>query len=201
MPDDRPEMVWPIRAPRLRAALTGALSRSQMSPRISVFETAWLIRESGDKRGDWHKDRQHEGMPGQEYHYPRCVHLGIYYRDMEPEDGPSGVIPCSHINQNLNPYNDSPTELFLPKKQDVVMWDQRCWHQATARTKSGLRIFSIFGFQTIQVFRDYGARAMPRSLAQAWLDAKGTGDESFFGGVWDVESVMKGLAESEKRSG
>ena len=81
------------------------------------------------------------------------------------------------------------------------MWDQRCWHQATARTKSGLRIFSIFGFQTIQVFRDYGARAMPRSLAQAWLDAKGTGDESFFGGVWDVESVMKGLAESEKRSG
>jgi len=39
--------------------------------------------------GSWHKDRQHEGMPGREYHYPLGVHLGIYYRDMEDiEDGP-----------------------------------------------------------------------------------------------------------------
>ena len=87
LPDDRQELVWPLKAPRLRAPLSGALSPSQMVPSVSIFETSWLIRESSDIRGNWHKDRQQEGMPGKEYHYPLCVHLGIYYRDMEPENG------------------------------------------------------------------------------------------------------------------
>jgi len=83
LPDDRPEMVWPIRAPRLRAALTGALSRSQMSPRISVFETAWLIRESGDKRGDWHKDRQGKNITTPGVCTLRCDPLFAYQPESE----------------------------------------------------------------------------------------------------------------------
>ena len=83
LPDDRPELVYPLKAPRIRDPLSLALSPSQMAPKISVFETAWLISESGKNLGGWHKDRQHEGMPSREYHYPLAVHLGIYYRDIE----------------------------------------------------------------------------------------------------------------------
>ena len=196
LPDDCMEMVWPLRAPRLRAPLQGALSPSQMAPQVSVFETSWLVRESGDMRGDWHKDREQEGMPGQEYHYPLCVHLGIYYRDMEPEDGPTGVIPGSHQDQKLNPYNGSREELFLAKKEDVVMWDQRLWHRAHGRSKPGLRVFSIYGFHAVQAFQAYKLRQMPRSLANAWVDAKGTEDEVFYGGAYGVESVIRGLRAS-----
>ena len=108
LPDDRPELVYPLRAPRIRAPLCGALSPSQIATKVSVFETAWLISQSGEMAGGWHKDRQHEGMPGREYHYPLGVHLGIYYRDMEDiEDGPTAVVPRSHQDQSLNPYNGS----------------------------------------------------------------------------------------------
>jgi len=48
LPDDRQELVWPLKAPRLRALLSGALSPSQMVPSVSIFETSWLIRESSD---------------------------------------------------------------------------------------------------------------------------------------------------------
>ena len=131
LPEDRPELVYPLRAPRIRAPLCGALSPSQIATKASVFETAWLISQSGVMTDDWHKDRQHDvGMPGQEYHYPLGVHLRIYYRDMEDiEDGPTAVVP-SHQNQSLNSYNGSAQELFLARQEDVVRWDQRLWHQA-----------------------------------------------------------------------
>lgn len=198
LPDDRSEMVWPIRAPRLLPALQGALSPSRMTPRISVFETAWLIRESQEKRGEWHKDRQQEGMPGQEYHYPLGVHLGIYFLDMEKEDGPTQIIPCSHMDQNLNPYNGSEVEQFTPRKQDVVLWDQRCWHQATPRTKEGLRVFAIFGFESINSFKPYPLQSMPRALARAWLEAEGSEYESYYGGRWGIRSVLEGLKDVMK---
>ena len=195
LPDDRPELVYPLKAPRIRAPLSGALSPSQMLPKISVFETAWLISQSGKNLrettqiGSWHKDRQHEGMPGREYHYPLAVHLGIYYRDIESiEDGPAAIIPRSHQDQKLNPYNDSAQELFLARKEDVVMWDQRLWHQANIRQKEGWRIFTIYGFYAVQAFKE-----MPRTLAKAWLESEGTADEVFYGGTFSLSSVRRGL--------
>ncbi len=194
LPDDRPELVYPLKAPRIRDPLSLALSPSQMAPKISVFETAWLISESGKNLGGWHKDRQHEGMPSREYHYPLAVHLGIYYRDIESiEDGPTAIIPRSHQDQNLNPYNGSEQELFLARKEDVVMWDQRLWHQANSRQKEGWRIFTIYGFYPIQAFQGYEIHKMPRALAQAWMDAEGTADEVFYGGTFSLDSVRRGL--------
>lgn len=198
MPDDQPAIYWPIRAPRLRAVLPAALHSAKMTPKVSVFETAWLIAESGKVGVNWHKDRQHEGPLGSEYHYPDCVHLGMYFRDTEPEDGPTRVIPGSHLDQNLNPYNNSPVEMMLPRKQDAVLWDQRCWHAASARQKPGLRVFALFGFQPTQAFGNYPLRAMPRALAQAWLAAAGTEDESYFGGPWSVRSIIEGIKQAEK---
>lgn len=200
MPDDQPAIYWPIRAPRLRNVLPAALYPAKMTPKVSVFETAWLISETGKEGVNWHKDRQHEGALGRDYHYPECVHLGMYFRDMEVEDGPTRVIPGSHVDQNLNPYNNSPIDYMLPRKQDAVLWDQRCWHAATARQKLGLRIFALFGFQPVQAFGNYPLRAMPRALVQAWLDAEGTEDEAYFGGPWSVRSISDGLKDATKDS-
>ena len=200
LPEDRPELVYPLRAPRIRAPLCGALSPSQIATKASVFETAWLISQSGKMTDDWHKDRQHDvGMPGNEYHYPLCVHLGIYYRDMEDiEDGPTAVVPRSHQDQSLNPYNGSAQELFLARKEDVVMWDQRLWHRANSRQKEGWRIFTIYGFYAVQAFQGYPIRQMAKALAQAWIESKGTADEVFYGGTFSLDSVRRGLKEAKK---
>ena len=200
LPEDRPELVYPLRAPRIRAPLCGALSPSQIATKASVFETAWLISQSGEMTDDWHKDRQHDvGMPGQEYHYPLGVHLGIYYRDMEDiEDGPTAVVPRSHQDQSLNPYNGSAQELFLARKEDVVMWDQRLWHRANSRQKEGWRIFTIYGFYAVQAFQGYPIRQMAKALAQAWIESKGTADEVFYGGAFSLDSVRRGLKEAKK---
>ncbi|MBW3624646.1 MAG: hypothetical protein KY468_14670, partial [Armatimonadetes bacterium] len=85
LPADSPLNIAPTRASRIRQLLPGALSPATMKPHPSLFEIAWLISEPGppisaDK--GWHKDRDHEGMPGREYHYPRDVHLGMYFTDM-----------------------------------------------------------------------------------------------------------------------
>ena len=200
LPEDRPELVYPPRAPRIRAPLCGALSPSQIATKASVFETAWLISQSGEMTDDWHKDRQHDvGMPGNEYHYPLGVHLGIYYRDMEDiEDGPTAVVPRSHQDQSLNPYNGSAQELFLARKEDVVMWDQRLWHRANSRQKEGWRIFTIYGFYAVQAFQGYPIRQMAKALAQAWIESKGTADEVFYGGAFSLDSVRRGLKEANK---
>ena len=200
LPEDRPELVYPLRAPRIRAPLCGALSPSQIATKASVFETAWLISQSGEMTDDWHKDRQHDvGMPGNEYHYPLGVHLGIYYRDMEDiEDGPTAVVPRSHQDQSVNPYNGSAQELFLARKEDVVMWDQRLWHRANSRQKEGWRIFTIYGFYAVQAFQGYPIRQMAKALAQAWIESKGTADEVFYGGAFSLDSVRRGLKEAKK---
>ena len=200
LPEDRPELVYPLRAPRIRAPLCGALSPSQIATKASVFETAWLISQSGKMTDDWHKDRQHDvGMPGNEYHYPLGVHLGIYYRDMEDiEDGPTAVVPRSHQDQGLNPYNGSAQELFLARKEDVVMWDQRLWHRANSRQKEGWRIFTIYGFYAVQAFQGYPIRQMPKALAQAWIESKDTADEVFYGGAFSLDSIRRGLKEAKK---
>ena len=200
LPEDRPELVYPLRAPRIRAPLCGALSPSQIATKASVFETAWLISQSGKMTDDWHKDRQHDvGMPGNEYHYPLGVHLGIYYRDMEDiEDGPTAVVPRSHQDQSLNPYNGSAQELFLARKEDVVMWDQRLWHRANSRQKEGWRIFTIYGFYAVQAFQGFPIRQMAKALAQAWIESKGTADEVFYGGAFSLDSVRRGLKEAKK---
>ena len=200
LPEDRPELVYPLRAPRIRAPLCGALSPSQIATKASVFETAWLISQSGKMTDDWHKDRQHDvGMPGNEYHYPLGVHLGIYYRDMEDiEDGPTAVVPRSHQDQSVNPYNGSAQELFLARKEDVVMWDQRLWHRANSRQKEGWRIFTIYGFYAVQAFQGYPMHQMPRALAQAWIESKGTADEVFYGGTFSLDSVIRSLKEVRK---
>lgn len=186
--DDAPHRVWPVRAPRIRNVIRGALSPDEMFPVPSLFEDAWLISpavEPGVKTGGWHKDRSHRGMPGNEYHYPLNVHLAVYFDDMSPAHGPTAAIPRSHRDPSLSPQAGSKTQLFLPRKQDVVLWDQRCWHSATGRTIPGERILAIFGFYPTPVF---GASGLPRLMSAsqraAWMEAESPEDQIYFGGAF-----------------
>ena len=78
------------------------------------------------------------------------------------------------------------------------MWDQRLWHQANSRQKEGWRIFTIYGFYAVQAFQGYPIRQMAKSLAQAWIESKGTADEVFYGGAFSLDSVRRGLKEANK---
>jgi hypothetical protein len=164
--------------------LPGSLSAAEMKAHPSMFESAWLISPSGpplsaDK--GWHKDRDHEGMPGREYHFPKDVHLGMYFEDMTAEHGPTEVIPRSHRDPSLSPYSGAKVDPFLCRKEDVALWDQRMWHRGTTRTLDGLRVFAIFGFYAVPIYGP-DRREMPEAQHQAWLNAKDRSEQVFYGG-------------------
>ena len=190
LPGDSPLCIAPTFAPRIRQMLPGALSASSMKPHPSLFEVAWLISPSGppisaDK--GWHKDRDHEGMPGREYHYPKDVHLGMYFEDMTPEHGPTQAIARSHRDPTLSPFSGAEVTSFLPRKEDVVLWDQRIWHRGTPRTLPGLRIFAIFGFYSIPIYGE-DRREMQEAQRRAWLDAPDHSERVFYGGPFVPEA-------------
>ena len=99
LPDDAPETVAPLYAPRLRQILPQTLSapRSIGQPRASLVEASWIIEHEGSPesapespRRAWHKDQQHEGIGSGGYEYPLDVHLAIYLQDVESlECGPT----------------------------------------------------------------------------------------------------------------
>ena len=99
LPDDAPETVAPLYAPRLRQILPQTLSapRTIGQPRASLVEASWIIEHEGSPesapespRRAWHKDQQHEGIGSGGYEYPLDVHLAIYLQDVESlECGPT----------------------------------------------------------------------------------------------------------------
>jgi hypothetical protein len=186
LPTDSPLLLAPTYAPRLRQVLPYALSHAAMKPNPALFEAAWLINRPGPpvtaEKG-WHKDRDHEGMPGREYHYPKDVHVGLYLADMTPEHGPTECIPRSHRDPLLSPFSGASRAHFLPRQQDVVLWDQRMWHRATARSLPGLRLFAIFGFYSVPVYGP-DRRFLPEAMRQAWLDTADPYEEVLYGGAF-----------------
>ena len=184
VPTDSPLCIAPTRAPRLRCMLPGALSHARMYPRPSLFEVSWLVSKSEDKPnpGFWHKDREHEGMPGVEYHYPRDVHIGMYFEDMTLEHGPTQIISRSHRDQSRSPSSGHEVDSFLCRKQDVVIWDQRLWHRGTTRTVPGLRIFALFGFYSVPIYGDDYQRAMPTAQRKLIQDSDDVAERRFYGG-------------------
>ena len=184
MPTDSPLCIEPTKAPRLRCMLPGALSHARMFPRPSLFEVSWLISpaESEPRPLFWHKDREHEGMPGNEYHYPRDVHIGMYFEDMTLEHGPTQVISRSHRDQSRSPHSGHEVDSFLCNKQDVVLWDQRLWHRGTTRTIPGLRIYALFGFYSVPTYGDNDIRPMPLAQRRLAEESADPAEKRFYGG-------------------
>jgi hypothetical protein len=56
-----------------------------------------------------------------------------YFRDMVPGSGCTQILPRSHRLELARPDDDAGAhggvEDFLPRMEDVVVWDQRAWHR------------------------------------------------------------------------
>ena len=193
LPADSSLKVWPTRAPRIRQILAPALTGDSMQQRSAMFEVAWLISPSKPTQANpdehWHKDRNHRGsgLPG--YHYPKDIHIGMYFADMTLDLGPTQMVAGSHMNATLSPYaNPEKVKTFLIQKQDVVLWDQRAWHRGTHRIVPGERIFALFGFYSVPVYHD-GQHRMSPAQHKAMLEATDPEDRVLYGGVFVREGL------------
>lgn len=195
VPPDSRLYVWPTRAPRLRQLLSPALSHAKSMKRsASLYAVNWHVlpeQEHQHANEVWHLDLDPEGMPDGGYHFPREIHVGMYFSDMTPALGPTEVVPGSHRNpQELSPFRpkfrSDQAELFACAKEDVILWDQRLWHRATRRTVPGYRVFAVFGFYTLPADR-HKPRKMPAAQHAAWQAATSPAERAFYGGGFDLE--------------
>lgn len=183
---DDPLVVYPAKAPRLLQVLRGAFLPWIAEPSVGLLSAGWLVKPSNpDERlvHDWHKDGDHSGLSTLHgYSYPQVIHTAIYFADMTPELGPTYVIPRSHRDHNLSPYAGTEEKPFLPRKGDVVIWDQRMWHRASPRTVPGLRIVNIQTFFPIPVV---GNPLTPSNAHREALNEAATDEERIlFGGAF-----------------
>ncbi len=114
------------------------------------------------------------------YRFPEAVHCTAYYRDMDmdiagPAPGSTEILSGSHLDAScprpasgivggwqsasddgtVEATTNAATTCFAPRAQDVIVWDQRCWHRRGAFVPRGSaddrRLMSIFGFHQTQV--------------------------------------------------
>lgn len=192
LPEDSPLTVHPAKAPRIRQALIPALSHSVAYPLPSLYFQCWVIQPL-DQPGvvpGWHKDREPDGMPGKEYHYPKDVFVIVYLTDMTEEHGPTRIIPGSHRDLSLTPFAGSPVESIICRKEDGFLLDQRAWHCGTPRTVPGIRTLVVYGYFPVPMHYSIPFR-MPGAQRAAWLEAQTRKDKAFFGGIFDPPDELK----------
>jgi hypothetical protein len=198
LPDDSLHYFYPALAPRGRQFLPQLLSHSIAKPMPSVHTTIIVI-ETDDTRGSyapqWHKDRQPDGMPGKEYHYPQDVFLGYYFEDIDEDHGPTQIIPGSHRDVTLNPYNGAPVESIYLNMEDALMLDQRTWHRGVSRKAPGTRFLIVYGIYAMPHY--YGTTfQMPRIQRDLWMKTANIKDRIYFGGPFappDIEALNEML--------
>lgn len=209
VPYDTPHYIHCTYAPRGRQILPGVLSHSQAKPQPCLSTTIIIIQKDGDTNyiPEWHKDREPDGMPSKEYHYPLDVFLGFYFEDITDEHGPTLVMPGSHRDVTMTPFMEElPVDTIYCRKQDALLIDQRTWHCGTARTVDGNRFLFVYGIYALPFF--YGQLAhMPVAQRRAWINADNTRDRVFFGGPYAPpdrqawEELGAELDEKEKADG
>ena len=185
LPDDQPIFVWAAQAPRIRQVIVPAMSYSVAPPVPSLFLSVWIIQpvDTPQVVPKWHKDRQPEGMPGNQYHYPDDVFVAMYFEDMTEECGPALIVPGSHRDGAITPWSGEPHEAMLGRKEDGILLDQRAWHCGMPRTLPGTRLTALYGYFPVPLF--YGAPLrMPRAQRDAWMKAGSREDQGFWGGIF-----------------
>ncbi len=193
LPGESPLIIWPALAPRVRQVLTPALSHSVANPLPSLYMNRWLIQSPEDPNSvpKWHKDREPDGMPGKEYHYPKDVFVGMYFDDLTWEKGPTRIIPGSHRDLTLLP-NVSPDVPAFCNKEDALLIDQRTWHCGSPRKVPGLRILAVYGYYPVPLHYSFCFK-MPEAQRQAWLKATKRVDRVYFGGPFQPPPELKSI--------
>ena len=176
LPQVDPIITVPAKAPRLLEILRSAFMPWIDRPEPVLMSPSWLIKPSNPDEKlvhDWHKDADHIGATCiHGYTPPAVIHTAIYFADMTPDLGPTYVIPRSHRDATISPYNGAKEEAFLPSKADVVIWDQRLWHRGSARRVDGVRIAALFPFYGVPTGpnRTRLCEAQRAALSQAKTD-------------------------------
>jgi ectoine hydroxylase-related dioxygenase (phytanoyl-CoA dioxygenase family) len=145
----------------------------------------WLIstEDLTDQVPGWHKDREPEGMPGKEYHYPIDVFAGFYFDDVTDEKGPLKIIPGSHWDGMITPYTDHEHRSVYCRKEDGIILDQRTWHSGTPRTVPGMRFLVVYAYYLVPVH--YGrTHIMPSIQREVWMKQTTRNDQAFWGGTF-----------------
>lgn len=203
IPDDKPHYIAGALAPRGRQILPFALSNSVAKPMPSLHTTIIVI-ETDKNSGyapDWHKDRQPDGMPGNEYHYPSDVFLAFYFEDIDEDHGPTQIIPGSHRNVNLRPNTNTPIKSILLNMEDALLIDQRAWHRGISRNASGTRFVIVYGMYALP--HHYGSTfQMPKVQMQHWMKAEKLQDRVYFGGPFSppTQELIKTIQEEYDKS-
>lgn len=184
LPDDSAHYIHAALAPRGRQLLPKALSASVAPPMPSIHSTIIVI-ETDETRGkyapDWHKDREPNGMPGQDYHYPSDVFLAFYFEDIDEQHGPTQIIPGSHRDVSLRPGGDGAVESIYLKMEDALLIDQRAWHRGIPRKAPGTRFVLVYGIYGLP--HHYGCNfRMPTAQLHQWMNASTVKDRVYFGG-------------------
>lgn len=203
IPDDSPHYIAAALALRGRQILPGALSHSIAKPMPSIHTTIIVI-ETDETRGQyapgWHKDRQPDGMPGKEYHYPSDVFLAFYFEDIDDNHGPTQIIPGSHMDVTMKPNTDAPVESIHLKMEDALLIDQRAWHRGVPRLAPGTRFVIVYGMYALP--HHYGSTFhMPRIQMNHWMNARSLKDRVYFGGPFappTLETIQAYQEEYDK---
>lgn len=199
LPDDAPHYVHPANTPRGAQVLPETLSRSVAKPLPALHTTMIILQKGADDSyiPDWHKDREPDGMPPGEYHWPLDVFLGFYLEDMTDDHGPTLVLPGSHRDPSITPWDGKTEPVAIHcRKQDALLLDQRTWHRGTSRKVTGNRYLMIYGYYAMPHF--YGSTfKMPRAQRHAWLEAKTMKERVLYGGPFappdhnDLEQMIQ----------
>lgn len=190
LPDDTMHYIYGAMAPRGRQFLPQLLSPSVAQP-IPSIHTTIIVIETDETRGyapEWHKDRQPDGMPGAEYHYPQDVFLGYYFEDIDENHGPTQIIPGSHRDVTLNPYNGAPVESIFLNMEDALMLDQRTWHRGVSRKAPGTRFLIVYGMYAMP-HHYLTTFQMPRIQRDLWMKTKNLKERVYLGGSFAPPSV------------
>ncbi len=183
--DDSPLYVWAAQAPRVKQVLVPALTHTAAAGLPSLCNTMWIIQphDRPDLVPAWHKDREPEGMPGSEYHYPIDVFVGFYFEDLTDDRGPLRAIPGSHWDSSMTPFTEAPQDVVLCRKEDGLLLDQRIWHCGTPRTVPGIRCLAVYAYYLVPVH--YGhVPQMPAIQREIWMRQTTRREQAFWGGAF-----------------
>ncbi len=185
IPDDSVLHVWAAQAPRVRQILIPALTHTMANGLVSLCNSMWIItpHDKPDLVPTWHKDREPEGMPGNEYHYPIDAFVGFYFEDLDEERGPLKVIPGSHWDSRITPHTGEPHDIVLSRKEDGVLLDQRTWHCGSPRSIPGIRILVVYAYYLVPVHYSH-VHKMPQSQREIWMKQTRRKDLAFWGGTF-----------------
>lgn len=204
IPEDSPHYITSALAPKGRQILPFALSHS-VAQAMPALHTTIIVIETNDTRGQyapgWHKDREPDGMPGNEYHYPKDVFLAFYFEDIDEDRGPTQIIPGSHRDVSLMPNTEAPVESILLKMEDALLIDQRAWHRGVVRKAPGNRFVLVYGMYAMP--QHYGSTfQMPRIQMHQWMNARNVRDRVFFGGPFapPTAETIKAIQEEYENS-